>query len=154
MKSILCLLHWLFHLLAHSLTKFLPAHKATPRTSQFVLDNLPALILIFHFQSSLQALFQIFYFRVTDSILTLNSWLSPPCTLKSLQISIWAFSSLSLHTLLCLHSLPLLLVKISHLALAPIEIPSKKKKKNPSGVGKILVFGHVRVKHFNQEKMT
>lgn len=101
MKSILCLLHWLFHLPSHPLTKFLPAHKVKPRTPEFVLDNRPALILIFHFQSSLQALFQIFYFRVTDSILTLNSWLSPPCTLKSLQISIWAFCSLSLHTMLC-----------------------------------------------------
>ena len=95
MKSVLCLLHWVFHLAAHSLTKFLPAHKVKPRIPEFVLDNDPALNLIFHFCSFLQALFQIFYFRVTDSILTLDSWLSLPCTLKSLQISIWAFCSLS-----------------------------------------------------------
>lgn len=95
MKSVLCLLHWVSHLPAHSLIKFLPARKVKPRIPEFVPDNHPALNLIFHFWSFLYALFQFFYFRVTDSILTLDSRLSPPCTLKSLQISIWAFFSLS-----------------------------------------------------------
>lgn len=105
--------------------QFLPARKVKPRIPEFVVDNRPALNLIFHFWSFLYASFPIF----TSGLLTLYSLLtaglSPPCTQESADKHL---GFLLLSSCIALPPLTLLLVKISHLALAPIEIPSGGRK--------------------------
>lgn len=83
---------WPFCLPTHPFTKFFPAHKVKPSTPELVLDNSPSPQPYFPPLAIFICLFpHLFKFRITDSILTLNSWLSPPSTLKSLQTNNLAF---------------------------------------------------------------